>query len=56
MKKSMDVTLKIWFRTMIISHPGEIKDATVATGLRTIAYSSDSGKKPAASLFYQGDL
>ena len=28
--------------------PWENKDATVATGLRTIAYSSDSDKKPAA--------
>ena len=28
--------------------PWENKDATVATGLRTITYSSDSDKKPAA--------
>ena len=29
--------------------PWENKDATVATGLRTITYSSDLDKKPAAS-------
>ena len=28
--------------------PWKIKDATVATGLRTITYSSDSDDKPAA--------
>ena len=28
--------------------PWENKDATVATGLRTIMYSSDSDKNPAA--------
>ena len=28
--------------------PWENKDATVATGLRTVPYSSDSDKKPAA--------
>ena len=33
---------------MIISRPRKIKDATVATGLITITYSSDLDKKPAA--------
>ena len=33
---------------MIISRPGKNKDATVATGLKTVTYSSDLDEKPAA--------
>ena len=42
------MTLKIWFRMMIISRPGKNKDATVTTAFKTVTYSSDSDKKPAA--------
>ena len=44
----MNVILKIWLRMMIISCPGKIKYATVATGLKMITYSSDSDEKLAA--------
>ena len=50
MKKRMKVTLKIWFRMMIIGLPGKIKDASVATGLKIVTYSSDLDENPAARI------